>query len=157
TDSDRAAESITWHRAGGGSVWRAHRSSRVACARDAYPERRRLVRGGSGFVEWDLPQRQPGPDPAECAAAAGRPRSRGRRRMDRPDRPIRNERTVSRSKPPILESGVAMAKKIILIVLGVIALLVGLAITAAGAAGLALGGRHGVIQSGYHAISTSTA
>jgi hypothetical protein len=47
-------------------------------------------------------------------------------------------------------------KKIVLIVLGVIALLVGLAITAAGATGLAFGGRSGVIKTGYHAISTPT-
>ncbi len=49
-----------------------------------------------------------------------------------------------------------MAKKIILIVLGLLALIVGLAITAVGSVGLGFGGRSGVIQSGYHTISTPT-
>jgi hypothetical protein len=49
-----------------------------------------------------------------------------------------------------------MAKKIILIALGIFALLCGLAIAAGGAALLALGGRSGTIESGYHAVSTQT-
>ena len=49
-----------------------------------------------------------------------------------------------------------MAKKIVLIVFGIVILLVGLAVTALGAAGLTIGGRSGSIQSGYHAVSTPT-
>ena len=49
-----------------------------------------------------------------------------------------------------------MAKKIVLIVFGIVILLVGLAVTALGVAGLAVGGRSGSIQSGYHAVSTPT-
>ena len=49
-----------------------------------------------------------------------------------------------------------MAKKIVLIVFGVVILLVGLAVTALGVAGLAVGGRSGSIQSGYHAVATPT-
>ena len=49
-----------------------------------------------------------------------------------------------------------MTKKIILILLGLIALIAGLAISAFGVAGLSFGGRSGVLQSGYHAISTPT-
>ncbi|HKE65421.1 MAG TPA: hypothetical protein VKB59_12340 [Micromonosporaceae bacterium] len=49
-----------------------------------------------------------------------------------------------------------MAKKIILIVFGVVILLIGLAVTALGAAGLIFGGHTGVIQSGYHTVGTPT-
>ncbi len=49
-----------------------------------------------------------------------------------------------------------MAKKIVLIVFGIVILLVGLAVTALGIAGLTVGGRSGSIQSGYHAVSTPT-
>jgi hypothetical protein len=49
-----------------------------------------------------------------------------------------------------------MAKKIVLIVFGIVILLVGLAVTALGVAGLTVGGRSGSIQSGYHAVSTPT-
>jgi hypothetical protein len=49
-----------------------------------------------------------------------------------------------------------MAKKIVLIVFGVVILLVGLAVTALGVAGLVVGGRSGSIQSGYHAVGTPT-
>jgi len=50
-----------------------------------------------------------------------------------------------------------MAKKIILIIVGLFALLSGLAVTAGGSALLALGGRTGTIHSGYHAVTTQTA
>jgi hypothetical protein len=49
-----------------------------------------------------------------------------------------------------------MAKKIVLIVFGIVILLVGLAVTALGVAGLAVGGRSGSIQSGYHSVATPT-
>jgi len=49
-----------------------------------------------------------------------------------------------------------MAKKIILIVLGLLGLLIGLALAAFGGAGLAFGGSSGVVQTGYHSISTPT-
>jgi hypothetical protein len=49
-----------------------------------------------------------------------------------------------------------MAKKIVLIVFGTVILLVGLAVTALGVAGLTVGGRSGSIQSGYHAVATPT-
>jgi hypothetical protein len=49
-----------------------------------------------------------------------------------------------------------MAKKIVLIVFGVVILLVGLAVTALGVAGLTVGGRSGSIQSGYHSVATPT-
>src|ERR1043166_4377483 len=49
-----------------------------------------------------------------------------------------------------------MVKKVILIVLGLFALLGGLLFAGIGAAALALGGRSGTIQSGYHHLDTST-
>jgi hypothetical protein len=49
-----------------------------------------------------------------------------------------------------------MTKKIVLIVLGLLALLAGLAVAAGGAAVLAVGGRSGTIRSGYHSVSTPT-
>ncbi len=49
-----------------------------------------------------------------------------------------------------------MTKKIILIVLGLLGLLIGLALAAFGGAGLAFGGSSGVVQTGYHSISTPT-
>src|SRR5262249_16716848 len=49
-----------------------------------------------------------------------------------------------------------MAKKILLIVFGIVILLIGLAVAALGAVGLNFGGRAGVIQSGFHTIGTST-
>jgi hypothetical protein len=49
-----------------------------------------------------------------------------------------------------------MAKKVLLIVFGIVVLLIGLAVAALGAVGLAFGGRSGVIESGYHAIGTPT-
>lgn len=49
-----------------------------------------------------------------------------------------------------------MTKKIILIVFGVVILLIGLTVTALGAAGLIFGGHAGVIQSGYHTVGTPT-
>jgi len=48
-----------------------------------------------------------------------------------------------------------MVKKVILIVVGLFALLGGLLFAGVGAAALALGGRSGTIQSGYHHIGTS--
>src|SRR5215475_15348250 len=47
-----------------------------------------------------------------------------------------------------------MAKKIVLIVVGVVVMLIGLAVTSIGVAGLIFGGRSGVIQSGFHAVGT---
>lgn len=49
-----------------------------------------------------------------------------------------------------------MVKKVLLIVFGLIAFLLGLVITAAGAALLAVGGSSGTLRSGYHAIGTPT-
>src|SRR5262245_25391213 len=49
-----------------------------------------------------------------------------------------------------------MAKKVVLIAVGIVVLLVGLAVTALGAAGLIFGGHSGVIQSGFHTIGTPT-
>lgn len=49
-----------------------------------------------------------------------------------------------------------MAKKIVLIVFGVVILLVGLAATGLGVAGLTIGGSSGSIQSGYHSVGTPT-
>src|ERR1700749_2187769 len=49
-----------------------------------------------------------------------------------------------------------MAKKIVLIVFGIVILLVGLAVTALGVTGLTVGGRSGSIQSGFHGVSTPT-
>jgi hypothetical protein len=49
-----------------------------------------------------------------------------------------------------------MVKKVILIVVGLFALLGGLLFAGVGSAVLALGGRSGTIQSGYHHISTTT-
>lgn len=50
-----------------------------------------------------------------------------------------------------------MAKKVILIVCGAIALLIGLPLLAGGIALLAVGGRSGTLISGYHPVSTPTA
>jgi hypothetical protein len=49
-----------------------------------------------------------------------------------------------------------VAKKVLLIVFGLVILLIGLAVTALGSAGLAFGGHSGVIESGFHSIGTST-
>lgn len=49
-----------------------------------------------------------------------------------------------------------MAKKIVLIVFGIVILLIGLAVTALGVVGLTVGGRSGSIQSGYHSVATPT-
>jgi hypothetical protein len=49
-----------------------------------------------------------------------------------------------------------MVKKIVLIVLGLILFIVGLGIAAVGGVALGFGGRSGIVQSGYHTISTPT-
>jgi hypothetical protein len=49
-----------------------------------------------------------------------------------------------------------MAKKILLIVFGVLLLLIGLAVAALGSLALAVGGRSGAIHSGFHPVSTPT-
>jgi hypothetical protein len=49
-----------------------------------------------------------------------------------------------------------MVKKVILIVLGLVLFIVGLAIAAVGGVALGFGGRDGIIQSGYHSVSTPT-
>jgi hypothetical protein len=49
-----------------------------------------------------------------------------------------------------------MAKKITLIILGLVLFIVGLAVAAVGGVALGFGGRSGVVQSGYHDIGTPT-
>lgn len=49
-----------------------------------------------------------------------------------------------------------MVKKVVLIVLGLILFIVGLAIAAVGGVALGFGGRSGIVQSSFHAISTPT-